>query len=109
MYLQIVVVDGLYLVIRVFLGHTGLDVTYEGVDEAVAFSHRMPLPVLAAAQVPAHIIQPFIKFCLEALTCLEHNILQILQYLAQLHPVIKLDYSDQSCGELKFPKHIFPV
>ena len=44
-----------YLVIRVFLRHTGLDVTHEGVDEAAALSHGVPLLLLGAAQVPTHI------------------------------------------------------
>lgn len=35
-----------YLVIRVFLRHTGLDVTHEGVDEATTISHCLSLPVL---------------------------------------------------------------
>ena len=44
-----------YLVIRVFLCHTGLHVTHEGVDEATAVSHRLPVLLLGTAQVPAHI------------------------------------------------------
>lgn len=65
MWLQILVVDGkrvlliqdekVYLVIRAFLRHTGLDITHEGVNEATALSHCLPLLLLATAQVPTHI------------------------------------------------------
>lgn len=69
--------SGVYLVIRVSLCHTGLDVTHEGVDEATAVSHCMPPTLLGTAQVPTHIIQSFIyvsvSICVETLTCLEHN------------------------------------
>lgn len=44
-----------HLVIRVFLCHAGLDVSHEGVDEAAALSHCLPLLLFAAAQVPTHI------------------------------------------------------
>lgn len=45
--------DTVYLVIRVFLCHTGLDVIHEGVNEATALSHCLPLLLFATAQVPA--------------------------------------------------------
>lgn len=44
-----------YLVIRVFLCHTWLQVNHEGVDKTTAVSHRLPVIVLGTAQVPAHI------------------------------------------------------
>jgi hypothetical protein len=46
--------SGGYLVIRVVLRHTGLDVAQQGVDEAIAFSHRLSLLLLGTAQVPRH-------------------------------------------------------
>lgn len=48
--------ETVYLIIRVFLCHTGLDVTHEGVDEATALSHCLPLLLFPAAQVPTHVI-----------------------------------------------------
>lgn len=56
-----------YLVIRVFLRHTGLDVVHEGVDEAAALSHCLPLLLLGAAQVPTHIYNHSFKFEKETL------------------------------------------
>ncbi len=49
--LQIII----YLVIRVVFCHTGLDVTHEGVDEAGAFPHCLPIHAFGAAQVPVNI------------------------------------------------------
>lgn len=45
-----------YLIIRVFLCNTGLDVTHEGVDEAMAISHGLSGFQFATAQVPKEII-----------------------------------------------------
>lgn len=47
--------ESVYLVIGVFLCHAGLNVTHEGVDQAAALSHLLPLLLFAAAHVPTHI------------------------------------------------------
>lgn len=47
-------IETVYLVIRSFLCHAGLDVTHKRINEAFALSHCLPRLLFATAQIPRH-------------------------------------------------------
>lgn len=65
-----------YLVIRVFLCNAGLDITHEGVNEAMAVSHGLPRFLVPAAQVPKQT-----SFCQSQLKARVYNNDNAVQWL----------------------------
>lgn len=52
---KVVVGSEMYLVVRIVLHHTRLDVIHEGINKATAVSHGLSFFLLGTAQVPVHI------------------------------------------------------